>query len=215
MLPRDTDAPTLPGSGESAAALLARAVPLAGGEGAAYVEGRRVPDVVADGAGVRFLPVLLGRPAVVAPLLGPQGELRAVHGRWLHHLPKMINIGRAGGVFAPPGSLESDPLVLVEGLFDSLSLLACGVLSVAVIGKWIEWLPRAVGGRTVVLAFDGNRPGDAAAREYAARLEEGRWHRLRPPAGIKDWNNALRKTGIRALASWLSRHPLLASVGGR
>lgn len=214
MLPRDMDAPVLPGSGESAADLLGRSLPLAGTEGAAYVEGRRVPEAVAAGAGVRFLPDLLGRPAVVAALTGPEGGLAAVHGRWLHHLPKMLNIGRAGGVFAPPGALEADPLIWVEGLFDALSLAACGVPAVAVIGKWVGWLPGFAAGRTVLLAFDGNKPGEAAAREYAAHLEPGRWHRLRPPGATKDWSNALRKGSRALLTGWLTRHPLLAA-GGR
>lgn len=190
-------------------------MPLAGTAGAAYVEGRRVPEAVADRAGVRFLPDLLGRPAVLAPLAGPDGRLRAAHCRWLHGLPKMLNIGAAGGVFAPPGAREADPLVLVEGLFDALSLLTCGVPAVAVIGKWIDWLPGFAAGRTVLLAFDGNRPGDAAAREYAAHLAPGRWHRVRPPGTTKDWNNALRKGGRGSLAGWLGRHPLLASAAGR
>ncbi len=212
MLPRDTDGPVLSGSGESAGELLGRSLPLAGTAGAAYVEGRRVPQAVGAGAGVRFLPDLLGRPAVLAPLTGPDAELRAVHCRWLHSLPKMLNIGRAGGVFAPPGSFAGDPLVLVEGLFDALSLLACGLPAVAVIGKWIDWLPGFAAGRTVLLAFDGNRPGDATAREYGERLEPGRWHRVRPPGAAKDWNNALRKGGRGSLAGWLGRQPLLASA---
>ena len=212
MLPRDTDAPLLPRSGESAAALLARSMPLEGTEGAVYTQAHRVPPALAAGAGVRFLPDLLGRPAVLAPLTGPEGELRAVHSRWLHHLPKMLNIGHAGGVFAPPGALEAGALILVEGLFDALSLLACGVPAAAVIGKWIDWLPGFAAGRRVLLAFDGNRPGDAAACEYAARLVPGSWHRLRPPGRAKDWNNALRKGGAGMLAGWLARHPLLVGV---
>ena len=67
-------------------------------------------------------------------------------------------------------------------------------------------------GRRVLLAFDGNRPGDAAACEYAARLVPGSWHRLRPPGRAKDWNNALRKGGAGMLAGWLARHPLLVGV---
>jgi DNA primase len=149
---------------------------------------------------------------VVAPLTGQDGRLLAVHCRWLGGLPKMLNIGRAGGVFAPPGALQADPLVLVEGLFDSLSLLACGVPAVAVIGKWIDWLPGCAAGRAALLAFDGNKPGEAAAREYGERLEPGRWHRVRPPGATKDWNNALRKGGAGSLAGWLGRHPLLGAA---
>lgn len=215
MLPRDTDTPVLPASGESAADLLARALPLQGTDGAGYTERRRVPVAVAAGAGVRFLPDLEGRAAVVAPLRGLGGELRAVHARYIRELPKMLNVGRAGGVFSPRGALERDPLILVEGLFDSLSLLACGVEAVAVIGKWIDWLPAFARGRTVLLAFDGNRPGEAAAREYAAHLEPGAWHRLRPPGRTKDWSNALRKGSPGLLATWLSRQPLLATPAER
>jgi hypothetical protein len=212
MLPRDTDHPLLPGSGESAADLMERALPLAGTAGASYAEGRRIPEPVATAADVRYLPDLLGRPAVLAPLIGPDGALRAVHGRWLHHLPKMINIGTKGGVFVPPGSLDGDPLILVEGLFDSLSLLACGVPAVAVIGKYVEWLPGFAAGRTVLLAFDGNKPGDAAAREYARSLEPGCSQRLRPPGATKDWSNALRKGGGGTLIGWLRRHPVLGAT---
>jgi len=211
MLPPDAE--SLPGTGEGAEEIWRRSVPLAGTPAEAYLERRRVPLEVAAAAGVRFTADLNGRPAVLARLTGPAGELRAVHGRHLHDRRgegKMLTVGRPGGVFPALDGLHAEPLILVEGLFDALSIAVAGLPCVATIGRWVDWLPEIARGREVWLAFDGNRPGERSARDFAAGLGGSRCRRLRPPGGRGDWNAAARKVGAAGLARWLQRSAVAA-----
>jgi hypothetical protein len=206
MLPPDAD--RLPGTGEGPEELWRRSAPLGGTAAETYLERRRVPLAVAESAEVRFTEDLNRRPAVLARLTGPEGELRAVHGRHLHDRRgegKMFTVGRSGGVFPVLGGLHAEPLILVEGLFDALSLAAAGLPCVATIGRWVDWLPGLAQGREVWLAFDGNRPGEKSVRGFAASLDGSRCRRLRPPAGRGDWNAAARKIGAAGLARWAQR----------
>jgi hypothetical protein len=201
------DAERLPSSGEGPDELWHRSQPLRGSEAEAYLAKRRVPLGVAEAAEVRFTEDLEGRTAVLARLTGPSGELRAVHGRYLHNRHgegKMLTVGRPGGVFAA-GGLDADPLVLVEGVFDALSLAAAGLPAVATIGRWVDWLPAGRAGRDVWLAFDGNRPGERWAVGWAEALGGGRVLRLRPPGGRGDWNSAARRIGAADLERWIRR----------
>lgn len=165
-----------------------------------------MPLAVATGAGLRYTEDLNGRPAVLAPLTGAGGELRAVHGRHLHDRRgegRMFTVGRAGGLFALLDGERATPLVLVEGLFDALSLGHAGLPCVATIGRWVDWLPELARGREVWLAFDANRPGERASRAFAASLAGAACRRLRPPDGHGDWNAAARRRGAAALAAWV------------
>jgi hypothetical protein len=199
----------MPRTGQAPEDLLSGAVPLAGTAGAAYVERRGVPVAVADGAGVRFAPDFGGRPAVLAPLRGEDGRLAAVHGRYLHatrRQDKMLTIAVGGGLIAVGSGWGAEPLVLVEGLFDALSLATCGRSCAATIGRWAPWLPRIARGRRVWLGFDATRSGEADAAWYEARLgaEGARARRLPPPPRCKDWSTALVKRGRHAVATWVA-----------
>lgn len=206
MLPPDAD--RLTETGEGPEDLWRRSVPLVGTAAEAYLERRRVLLEIAAAAGVRFTGDLNRRPAVLARLTGPEDELRAVHGRHLHDRRgegKMFTVGRSGGVFPVLDGLLVEPLVLVEGLFDALSLAVAGLPCVATIGRWVDWLPGLARGREVWLAFDGNRPGERSARGFAASLGGSRCRRLRPPGSRGDWNAAARKIGVASLTRWVRR----------
>jgi hypothetical protein len=195
-------------SGEGPDELWARALPLSGSSAEAYLAKRRVPLAVAEAAEVRCTEDLEGRAAVLGRLVGPDGALRAVHGRYLHNAAdqgKMLTVGQPGGVFATRGGLDADPLILVEGLFDALSLAAAGLPAVATIGRWVDWLAAAPAGRDVWLAFDANRPGERWVKAWAQALCGGRLYRLRPPGGRGDWNSAARRIGAAELARWVRR----------
>lgn len=205
-MPRFNDPPRMPGTGESPADRLAHAWPLAGTPGQAYVERRGVPVEVADEAGVRFDSNFGGRPAVLASMRDHRDDLVSVHGRYLHTVRgqnKMLTIGAGGGLVSVLGGWSVDPLILVEGLFDALSLAACGWASVATIGRWAPWLPDAAAGREVWLAFDASRPGESDVALYAARLRDSSVHRLPPPPKCKDWSTALVKRGRTVLSNWV------------
>lgn len=203
----DADPMCMPGSGETPAQRLARAVALAGTPGQVYVERRGIPLAVADAAGVGFDPDWGGRAAVLVGLRDDSGALVSVHGRYLDTLrgqDKMLTIGPGGGVVAVGAGWRGEPLVLVEGLFDALSLAACGCSAVATIGRWAPWLSRACASRLAWLGFDANRPGEQEVALYAQRL--GSVRRLLPPPHCKDWNTALRKRGRADVARWLREH---------
>jgi hypothetical protein len=73
---------------------------------------------------------------------------------------KMFTMGAGGGVATVGAGWHGEPLILVEGIFDALSLAVCCWDCVATIGRWAPWLPEVCAGRTVWLAFDANAPGE-------------------------------------------------------
>ena len=211
------DSPALPGTEESPAACFGRALPLESTPGAAYVERRGIPVALASAAGVRFLPDCNDRPAVVVLLRDLHDAPTALHARYLQNVRgqnKMLTFGIRGGVISALAGWRADPLVLVEGLFDALSLAVCGWGSVATIGRWVSWLPEVAARRVAWIGFDGNRPGDASATRVASLLSASDVRRLRPPPRCKDWNTALVKRGPQAVARWL-RESLSAESGAR
>ena len=201
------DPPRMPGSGLGPEELFARALPLAGTPGETYVERRCVPVKIAVEAGVRFTEDFGGRPAVVVALWDDADRLTSIHGRYLDTMRgqnKMLTIGPGNGLVTVPGGWRVEPLILVEGLFDALSLAACGYAAVATIGRRTSWLPQAVQGRCVWLAFDTGKPGEAEAARYAEHLRGAKLHRLPPPPRCQDWNTALVKRGAGVVGRWLS-----------
>jgi hypothetical protein len=147
-IPTFVDPVTLPGTDLDPAAALIQAIPL-GGPALAYLTRRAVPLEIAQRAGLSFHPDFGGRPALVVPLRDAHEQVVAVHGRYLETRPgqnKMLTIGIGGGLINVGGGWRSDPLILVEGLFDALSLSVCGLAAAATIGRWAPWLPEAVAG---------------------------------------------------------------------
>ncbi len=201
-----SDPPLMPGTGETAQARLARAGLLTGTPGQQYVEKRGITLDVAHNAGLRYDPDWNGRSAVIAAMRDAEHNIRSVHGRFLEHLGdqnKMLTIGTIGGVINLLDGLTENPIILVEGLFDALSLAMCGYSSVATVGRWAPWLPELCAGKTVWLGFDGNRPGDEEATRYRERLTGADTRRLPPPGRSKDWNTALVKRGQATVEAWL------------
>jgi hypothetical protein len=210
---RISDPLFLPGNGLSPEEIYARALPLIGSQGQAYAERRCVPVEIADAAGVRFDPDFAGRPAVLVPMRDQANTLMAVHGRYLHatrYQNKMLTVGTGGGAVAVLGGWQAEPLILVEGLFDALSLAVCGWASVATIGRPISRLAEVTSGRVVWAAFDAGRSGEATAAAHRDRLRHAVMHRLVPPPRCKDWNTALVKRGPAVVAQWLRTQVIAA-----
>jgi Toprim-like len=197
----------MPSTNEAPQERIDSGVPLLGTPGEAYVERRGIPVAVAHAAGIRFDPDWHGRPAVICPMFDHQHTLCSVHGRYLEQAGrenKMLTIGAGGGVFWGVNNEEDTPVILVEGVFDALSLAVCGCGAIATVGREASWLPEYCVGRRVILAFDGNRPGEAEAGRYAQWLVGARVSRLTPPGKAKDWNTALVKQGKGMVVRWLS-----------
>jgi hypothetical protein len=139
----------------------------------------------------------------------------ALHGRYLHTLrgqDKMLTVGGGDGVISVLGGWRTGPLILVEGLFDALSLATCGISCIATIGRWASWLPHISAGRETWLAFDAGRPGEADVACYGKRLTGAIIRRMPPPPRCKDWNTALVKCGPDRVHLWIER--ALGGTGG-
>lgn len=197
----------MPRSGLSPEDAYANALPLWGTPGEAYTERRGIPARMAEELGVRFDPCFGGRPAVVVALRARDGSLTSVHGRYLHSArgqSKMLTVGVGGGATCLSVAWETQPLILVEGLFDALSLAVCGWQAIATIGRPVPSLGEVAAGRTVWVAFDNGRSGEANAACYRSRLTGSELRRLQPPDRCKDWNTALLKLGARTVSKWVS-----------
>jgi DNA primase len=115
----------------------------------------------------------------------------------------MLTIGPGSGMVSVLGGWRTDPLIVVEGLFDALSLAMCGFACAATIGRWVPWLAEVSMGRTVWLAFDAGRPGEAQFARYAADLGRSDVKRMLPPGRSKDWSTSLVKGGTATVARWV------------
>jgi hypothetical protein len=90
------------------------------------------------------------------------------------HLPRVLKTGNAGW-FWQRAEL-SRAVILVEGAFEKLALLAAGfasseVIAVGTTAANIDWLPGWV--RAVLIAFNGDERGRQGSRRLAAELRFG------------------------------------------
>jgi len=146
---------------------------------------------------------------VVFPIRDREQKLVAIQARAIDPdftEPKAFTIGdKKRGLFATPGALEAEVLVITEAAIDALSLAACGVPAVALCGtSWPEWLIDAAAFKVVLIAFDNDEAGNAAAEKLSAALSAvgAKPYRLRPSA--KDWNEDLQILGAEAMTGALA-----------
>ena len=118
----------------------------------------------------------------------------------------MLTVGTGNGTVNVLGGWRADPFIIVEGLFDALSLAACGWGCIATIGRWPSWLPEVSAGRAVWLAFDATRSAEKDFARYRTLLNTSETRRLPPPPLCKDWNTALVKRGKIVVTRWLRDH---------
>ena len=203
----------MPLTGETPQQRLDKSISLLNTPGQQYVEKRGITIDIAHSAGVRFDPDWNGRAAVLFPMMDNNGNLCSLHGRYLEQAGdqnKMFTIGAGGGMVILGNALHSDPIIIVEGLFDALSLLVCGFSALATVGRRAPWLPNVCNGKKVFLAFDATRSGEADTAYYKDYLKDSFTKRMLPPYNKKDWNSALTKKGAVLVEDWISRNIRLA-----
>jgi DNA primase len=111
------------------------------------------------------------------------------------------------GWFGLDGEQLADTIMLVEGAFDRLTLLAAGLPPSAIIALVgtalpIDWLPIEV--KMVVLALDGDEGGKEASSRLTDQLIQAGIHvqlcsLAQDPWG-KDWNERWQRLGQRSVA---------------
>ena len=208
--------------------------PLADSPGAAYLEGRGIPLDLALATNVRFHPAWpftnkegewRNFPAVVYPMRDLAGELHAASGRRIANDAAAASFikcttlgGRRDSMLWTPGARESDPVLLVEGPMDALSLALCGYPAVArVATDFPPWLPRWAAFRDLYIAWDTDVTGEGKTQAVADACARtgAKCYRLRPPEGTgKDWNDALQAIGADALREYLENAIGAPQAGG-
>ena len=133
------------------------------------------------------------------------------------HAPKRwIKTNPAGWFGYNPGQL-GERLILVEGAFDRLTLLAAGLRAtdvVALVGTAAQtsWFPAQV--KTIILALDADEGGTDAMRRLAERLERVGYHvSLCPPVRDKwgkDWNERWQRIGSQS--AWPDESQLNSTI---
>jgi len=146
------------------------------------------------------------------------GMHEQLHKRILEQLnsPRRWIKTNPAGWFCSPFDQFAEHIILVEGAFDRLTLLAAGfapneVVALAGTALKIEWIPPQV--RTVVLALDGDEGGREATHRLTAQLtDEGFGVKICPPPQDrwgKDWNERWQRIGEVSVASlWETCSPL-------
>jgi hypothetical protein len=206
---RYSDPLVMPGSSQSPQEILSTAHPLEGTDGEAYIARRGIPIEIANAFGLRFHDNFGGRPAVVVALRDNEENIISVHGRYLSSTGrenKMLTVGKGGGAISLADAWRADPFIVVEGLFDALSLATTGWQAIATIGRQVPWLSIVTADRVVWAAFDTGRPGEANVDSYKKQLYAADVRRLPPPPRCKDWNTALVKRGPLVVSKWVRDH---------
>jgi Toprim domain len=181
--------------------------------GAAYLRGRGIADELAYEAGIRYADQFAVQDAagkewrrpercILFPFRDRAGQVVAVNIRFIDvpssdQKRKTVTLGpRNLGAVMVRDPLHRDPIVVVEGPIDALSLTMVGVPALALVGTaGTGWLPEACVLRNVAIALDHDERGDGGAERLRGLLTPvgARLARWRPAS--KDWNDDLRAVG--------------------
>lgn len=141
------------------------------------------------------------------------------HKDWLEHheRTRWLKTNPAGWFWQPQSLPASDPVIVVEGPFDRLAVLAAGGFHpeevVALVGTAIQpqWLATA---RAVLLALDDDYGGREASKRIERHLAWGHTvvESCQPPSDGSgtDWSERYRRGGAHGLEVLYARQALLA-----
>lgn len=142
-----------------------------------YLEGRGIPLAVAVKAGLGFARRGVwpnergsGQPRIVAPVTTPDGTLLTLYGRSTMPCPKQLRhdfLPGDKGIFNAK-ALKDETVVLTEGVFDALSIMAAGKPAAALCGLSIReaWW-REIAAQTIILAMDADDAGQQRGQALA------------------------------------------------
>ncbi len=137
------------------------------------------------------------------------GMKETTHKALLEHAsgPKRWIKTNPAGWFGPNEEQAAETIILVEGAFDRLTLLAAGLPSSAVVALVgtalpLDWLPARV--KTVVLALDADEGGQEASSRLGEQLLHLGIHvQYCPPVQDtwgKDWNERWQHLGLYSVS---------------
>jgi hypothetical protein len=189
--------------------------------GAAYLRDRGIDDELAYEAGIRYADRFEVRDTegkawtreercILFPFRDRAGQVVAVNIRFIDvpssdQKRKTVTLGpRNSGAFMGPigvaDPLRRDPIVVVEGPIDALSLAMAGVPALALVGTaGTGWLPEACVLKNVAIALDNDERGQLGAGRLCGLLTPVGARIARWLPETKDWNDDLRTIGPEAL----------------
>lgn len=174
-----------------------------------YLKNRSIALDIARENGVCFVPDWHGRPMLGFPFKDANGEIVALSGRAFRNggIDKPASGPKKAGAFRAK-ALGFDALdtalpavILCEAPFDALALAMAGYPALAIGGTNAPaWLHQRCAFRRILLAFDADVAGDAAALKIGINLSSfgAVCERVRPQ-GAKDWNELLQISGSEAI----------------
>ena len=155
--------------------------------------------------------VMFGR--VIVPIYDAAGNVSGLYGRRVgNDEPRHLYLrGERRGVFNAQAAKAHPALILVESIFDALSLWAAGFHNAVALYGADGWsndhaeLIRANAVRELYLALDGDEAGAAGAARLAPILAElgAVAHRLAWPEGVKDANDFFSSRSAEDFAALL------------
>lgn len=174
-----------------------------------YLKNRSIALDIARENEVCFVPDWHGRPMLGFPFKDANGETVALSGRAFRNGgidkpasgPKKAGAFRAGALGFDALDTAVPAVILCEAPFDALSLAMVGYPALAIGGTTAPtWLHQRCAFRRVLLAFDADAAGDAAALKIGANLASfGAFCVRLRPQGAKDWNEISQIGGSEAI----------------
>lgn len=156
------------------------------------------------------------RNRIVIPYYDKNGKLIYFNARLLRKndkLPKYmgpdksIGIGKSDVVYFKQWPSKGSKVYLVEGEFDSMSIVASGLSSCALGGKEIYENQMAyLRDYTLVVSLDNDKSGKNATPKMCGMLKSRGFNNIgyiRPPTKYKDWNEMLVDIGPSCLQNYL------------
>jgi len=152
---------------------------------------------------------------IIIPYYDAQGKLIYFNTRHLNKKsylgpPKEIGVGKNDVLYCPEWPKKNSKIYLTEGEFDALTLKILGFYAVACGGKILsDTQASMIRDYKICIAVDSDIAGLDGLIGIGKRLVANQISDItyvRPPMGIKDWNEMLIKLNERIIKEWIEKH---------
>lgn len=188
------------------------------------IEGHELPRLT---TGTKYFPALDRRETAIGFVYGPQEQPEAIKWRPANGEKTFVQDNSAASFYGLERLPEEpEELIIVEGEADVVALASIGVVAISCPngapakvsksktidpeedGKFsFVWDSRQLLERAkkIVIAVDGDEPGDALAEELARRIGRAKCYRTKYPEGTKDPTDVIVKAGQEAMLDILDK----------